>query len=401
MPQYFTEIGKTGIKWSAGYVYEEFLPVLQGSRGIKIYREMRDNDPIVGACLFAVKQVLRESRWDVKPFDPEDADCKKDAEFLRECMTSMSHPWSDFVSNILSMLDYGWSWFEQVFKRQKDGKIVWKKIAHRSQSSLEKWELDENGGIRGMWQRPAPDYRAIYLPIEKSLLFRSEPAGDNPEGRSILRNAYRPWYYKKAIEEIEGIGVERDLAGLPILVPPENLDIQSDAPEVKDAIVWGKKLITNIRRDEQDGVFLPYGWKLELLSSPGKRQFDTTAIIDRYNREIAATVLAQFIMLGMQRTGSYALAKEQTNLFFLCLEGWADSIATTFNRYAVPTLFRLNGIHRPPPYVVHTNLQRYNLKDLANYVSTLADKVGLVIDEDVHNYLKRYARLSEFSDIRK
>ena len=39
--------------------------------------------------------------------------------------------------------------------------------------------------------------------------------GDNPEGRSILRNAYFSWYFEKKIAEIEGIGIARDLAGLP------------------------------------------------------------------------------------------------------------------------------------------------------------------------------------------
>ena len=52
--------------------------------------------------------------------------------------------------------------------------------------------------------------------MEKCLLFRTQTHKNNPEGRSILRNAYRSWYFKKRIEEIEGVGIERDLAGIPI-----------------------------------------------------------------------------------------------------------------------------------------------------------------------------------------
>lgn len=398
------EVGKTGIKYSYGYVNEEFLTVLQGSQGIKIYREMSDNDSIVGACLHAIKQILRESRWTVRAGDETDANCKRDAEFLEKNMSEMSHSWSDFISNTLSMLPYGWSYFEQVFKRQKDGSVMWKKLAPRKQSSMERWELDDVGDVLGLWQRPAPDYRLVYLPMTKSLLFRTESAGNNPEGRSILRNAYRAWYFKKNIEEIEGIGVERDLAGLPVLTPPENFKIDGDDTETKNALSWAKKLVASIRRDEQDGVLKPFGWELELLGSPGQRQFDTTAIINRYNKEIAVTVLAQFIMLGMERTGSYALAKEQTDMFYLCLEGWADAIGATFNRNAVPTLFGLNGISsemRPLPYIVHTNIHKYSLRDLATYVSTLAKQECLVVDEDLKSYLKRYARLYEYSEKKK
>ena len=33
----------------------------------------------------------------------------------------------------------------------------------------------------------------------------------------MLRNSYRSWYYKKRLEEFESVGVERDLAGLPMV----------------------------------------------------------------------------------------------------------------------------------------------------------------------------------------
>ena len=398
------EVGKTGIKWSYGYLHEEFLTALQGSQGIKVYREMSDNDSIIGACLHAIKQILREARWTVKPGDENDAACKKDATFLDSCMSKMTHSWSDFMSDTLSMLVYGWSYFEQVYELQRDGSVIWKKLAHRKQSSMERWEIDDVGEVLGLWQRPAPDYRLVYLPITKSLLFRTESAGNNPEGRSILRNAYRAWYFKKNIEEIEGIGIERDLAGLPILTPPENFKLDGDDVETKNALAWAKKLVASIRRDEQDGILKPFGWEFELLGSPGQRQFDTTTVINRYNKEIAVTVLAQFIMLGMERTGSYALAKEQTDMFYLCLEGWADAIGSTFNRQAVPTLFGLNGVSeemRPLPYIVHTNIHRYGLKDLANYVSALAKQECLIVDDDLKRYLKQYARLQEYSEKRK
>lgn len=398
------EVGRSGIKTSYGYIQEEFLATLQGSRGIKIYCEMSNNDSIIGACLHAIKQILREARWTVKPGDESDANCKQDAEFLEKNMSDMVHPWSDFISNTLSMLVYGWSFFEQVFQLQKDGSVTWKKLAHRKQASMERWELDDVGEVLGLWQRAAPDYRLVYLPMTKALLFRTESAGNNPEGRSILRNAYRAWFFKKTIEEIEGIGIERDLAGLPILTPPENFKIDSDDKETKGALAWAKSLVASIRRDEQDGIILPFGWDFKLLGSPGQRQFDTTTVINRYNKEIAVTVLAQFIMLGMERTGSYALAKEQTDIFYLCLEGWADAIGSVFNRNAIPTLFGLNGISkdmRPLPYIVHTNIHRYNLKDIAAYVSSLAQHECLVVDDDLKQYLKRYARLSEFKEVQR
>ena len=182
--------------------------------------------------------------------------------------------------------------------------------------------------------------------------------------------------------------------------------MQSEDDEVVAQLEDAKALISNIRRDEQDGIIKPAGWEFELLSSSGQRQFDTVAIINRYNKEIAVTILAQFVMLGMERTGSYALAREQTDMFYQCLEGWADAAATTINRHAVKKLFAYNGITedmRPLPYIVHTPIRRFTLKDVAYYVEHLSgEKVNaLEIDEGVKSFLKRYGGLEEYSELRK
>lgn len=395
---WLNEIGKSGYNWSAGYVYEEFLTDLQGGNGIKIYREMSDNDPVIGACLFAIKQILREAKWTAKPADKSVA-AKKDAEFLYDCMHGMSHAWNTMIMDVLSFLSYGWSWHEVVYKRV-GSKIMWKKMPIRLQNSWDSWELNDNGSVVGFYQRPAPSYEQIYIPLNKSLLFRTELNGDNPEGRSVLRPAYRPWFFKKNLEEIEGIGAERDLAGLPVITTPESLDWDKDDPNVVAQLDYAKNLVSSLRRDEQDGVVKPAGWTLELLSSGGTRQFNTNEIIDRYDKRIAMVVLAQFIMLGMERTGSYALAQEQSDMFRVCLEGWMDCICDVFNRHAVPKLFAYNGIvDRPMPYVTHTLIRKYVLKDLAEYINKLVGCNALVVDEELQDYLKEYARLKQFREV--
>ena len=108
--------------------------------------------------------------------------------------------------------------------------------------------------------------------------------------------------------------------------------MDDDSTETSAVLDWAKKIVTNIRVDEQDGLILPYGWEFSLVGSPGEKQFDTTAVINRYSKEIAISLLAQFTMLGMDRTGSYALSNDIMDLFHLSLEGWADSIASTFNQ---------------------------------------------------------------------
>ena len=399
---FLTEIGNSGTKWSQGspqLPQDEFLTALQGIKGIKIYQEMADNDPIVTAILHAIKQVLREVRWSVKSSSSDPNTEDENVAFLKENMRSMDHSWSDFMSDVYSIFTYGWALFEEVYAL-RNGKIWWKKLAHRSQGSLYAWELGEHKNVVGMWQGIDSRVEKVYIPFSKCLHFVTEHKSGNPEGYSLLRGAYRPYYFKKNLEEIEAIGAEKDLVGMPELTPPEGFSMDDEKAETAAALTWAKNILTNVRRDEQDGLFLPFGWNFRLVPSPGQRAFNVNEIIDRKSKEIALTVLAQFIMLGMERTGSYALAKELIDMFYMSLESWADYIATVINRQGVTRLFALNGITNDVPYIVHTSVRRQDLRDITYFVSNLFDSSKITLSAELTSYLERYGRLHEFSEIR-
>ncbi len=324
------EIGRIGQRRYGGNIYEEFLHELRGKRGIEVYREMSENDDVVGAILFAIEMLVRQCAWNVEPGGNTAKD-REAAEFVESCMNDMQDTWTDTISEILSFITYGWSFHEIVYKRRMgntkdqrtkskytDGLIGWKKLPIRAQETLYQWEYDNEDNLLGMTQMPPPDFGICTIPIEKALLFRTKSRKNNPEGRSILRNAYRSWYFKRRIQEIEGIGIERDLAGLPVIYGPEGLDLWDTTIQSNvDALSGLETMVRNIRRDEMEGVVLPAGYKLELLSSGGTRQFDTNAIINRYDTRIAMTVLADFIFLGHDQTGAVCSRDRRFSRYYL------------------------------------------------------------------------------------
>ena len=109
------ELGVTGIKRTSGYIDEEFLPALRGRKAVRVYREMSANDSMVGALLFAIDKLVREVDWKVVPAN-QDEEAVNASEFLESCKDDMSHSWDDFIGEVLSMLTYGWSWHEIVYK---------------------------------------------------------------------------------------------------------------------------------------------------------------------------------------------------------------------------------------------------------------------------------------------
>jgi hypothetical protein len=268
-----------------------------------------------------------------------------------------------------------------------------RKLSIRSQDSLWKWVFDEDGGIEGLIQNPPPDYQLRYIPIEKSLLFRTKIAKNNPEGRSVLRSAYRSWYMLKNFQNVEGIGVERDLAGLPILTTPEGVDIwdTNDAAMVSLA-ANAKNVVASIRRDEQEGVLLPFGWDLKLLSTGGRRQMDTSEIITRYEQRIATSVLLDVILMGQDKVGSYALAGVKKGLFTASLEAYLDQISSVWNMHAIPQLFQLNGFNTDKGYpkLRHGTVESVDLETLGNYVQKLAGAGAPLFGNELEDPLLKY-----------
>ena len=407
----FNEIGNTGLKNSGGMVYEEFLPKLQWPRAGAVYHEMSSNDPVVTSILMASRQLIRKVEWSVEPASQKRADVKA-AQFLEECMNDMSGTWSSFIDDLMSFFEYGWSYMEIVYKKRNgngtkakcsskynDNRIGWRKISGRAQTTLQRWEIDEYGSIRGMYQYT--DKGVVFIPIEKALLFRTTTARNNPEGKSFLRGAYRPWYFKKHIEEVEGIGIERDLAGLPVITAPAGLDLfDKNNPKAIQTKNDALKLVSSIRRDRNEGVVLSDGWKIELLNSGGTHM-DTSGVINRYDQRIAITMLSDIVMMGGDKVGSFALAKTKESLLAAALDAQLANVVDILNEIAIPRLFALNtftGLSGFPKFKV-TSVITPNLTDLGNFIKALSGaKMPLFPDIDLENYLRRMVNFPEVNE---
>lgn len=417
------EIGRIGqrrygIKGNGSIFMEEFLPELQGLRGVEAYTEMMDNDATVGGVWFAIEMLMRKCDFTVDP-GGDTAKDKEAAEFIESCMTDMEETWPEFLSECLSFLPYGWSYHEIVYKRRggksgspltnskySDNLIGWRKLPIRAQDTLFGWEYKDNSDdLIGMTQMPPPDYEQVTIPLNKALHFKTRSRKANPEGRSIFRTAYRAYYFKKRLEEIEGYGMERDLAGFPVLYAPPNLDIWADDPESMKSLARAEEIVSSIRRDAREGLVLPggyeegSGWKFELLASSGKRQFDTNAIIDRYDKRIATSVLADFVMLGQQQVGSFALADSKTKIFALAIGAYLDVICEVFNNQGIPRLIDLNGDHfkgiTDYPKMKHGDIEEQDLTTFATFIEKMIGVGALVPDEELEKEIRRVGHLPE------
>lgn len=406
----FGELGATGLRQFGGYVREEWLRDLSGWRGVRMFREMRDNDPIIGAMFFATEMLLRAVSFHVDPVgkNPDDAEA---ADFVNSCVADMEQTWAEIISQVITFLQYGWQVSEIVYKRRQgqnanpqlnstydDGMIGWRKFAGRAQETLLHWEFNDSGDAIALVQLLPTGGPLLRVPLSKCLHFRTRLLKNSPEGVSALRNAYTSYFYKKRLMAIEAIGLERDLTGMPIAWVPARLLNSSATADDKAQLEALKKMARDTVRNEQEGFVFPLVYDVNgnklydftLLSTGGRRQFDTSSIIDRYDHRIAATMLADFITLGGgggDSRGSYAQSRNKTDMFSVALVGFLDLITGEFNRSAIPDLLRMNNL-KGKCVMQHGDIARRDLEVLADYAQKLTSSMLLTPDPVLEAHLR-------------
>jgi hypothetical protein len=351
----------------------------RGRKKVETIKEMIYNSPVVGALRLSYEMPVRDIDWFFTGPDEETSDDDPGLQLLNDSLAGMSRSWREHIVESMLFPFYGWSMFTITYK-QEDGRWLWKKLKMLGHDTIHRWLYNDDKSLKGLQQLPHlwPDP----IPIERMLVYRFRTTKDDPEGESILRPAYQAYYYVKSIQTIEGIGLERNLAGLPMLIPPHNADMSEGSADRTQA----EKIIRNIRMDEQAGILIPppsgpedhQKWSLELLSggySSGTRTLNTDSIISRYEKRILMSAHAQFLMLGMDNVGAMSTMEGGTDFHAMALNAAADIIAETFTQYAIPRLFELNGLDPKGYKLQHSPAGTLELMDFA----MILDKIGSMI----------------------
>ena len=410
------ELGVASDYARQGYLkQDEFIPQLRGTRAIKKYREMRDNDPIIGSIMTAMDMIIRAI--EIKMVPPkgkgEDPKALEAVVFVESVFGDMEGTMEDFLSEVLSFLTYGFSIFETVYKRRRgrntslpesfsmydDGLIGLRKLAPRAQWTIERFEMSPNGDILGVHQSAVGVYSNVYIPIEKLLHFRTVMTNNDPSGRSVLRNAYKAYHYANNLETIEAIAIEREMNGLPLGKVPAEYLAPTASDSQKKFVQDFQTILKNVRMNEMSYILLPSDTyvndngaqsptpkvSFELVASKGTRDIDIDKVIRRHQHNIARTVLADFIMLGGSDRGSFALSQSKTDLFLRAIEGFTKAISSVINAQLIPRLWALNGMdYDYMPVFKFGKVSPVDLEELGRFIARLSGaNENLFSDEDI------------------
>lgn len=326
----YGELGTAVPSPFSSWTRQEYNNELRGLQGLEKYDRMRRGDGTVRGTLRLVKTPVLSARWFMEAASDSTMDQNK-ANFAWECLTCyQSVTWPQTLTEILLMADFGYYMFEKVWEKRMIGgkeRVVWKKLAPRHPMDVLAWHFDKGGGPSHveMINPDELDPTPIVIPIDKLLVFSFDKEGGNIEGMSILRSAYKHWYYKDKLYMIDAIQKERHGIGVPVIKLPMGFT----SVDKKEADQLGR----NLRTNERAHVVLPPNWELLFAKLEGQ-PVDALKSIDHHDKQIQKNTLVAFM------DGN---AKEEDQTMFLKATRFiADIVAGVFNHYAIPQLIDYN-----------------------------------------------------------
>lgn len=420
------EVGQSGLIVLGGNIFEECQYELQWPQAIDTFKEMA-KDASIAAALEYVDSKVSTVEWEVNIPDGYEDTLKDHAEFLRQCQNDMVHDWRSFIKQANSFGRYGFACVEKVYRYRKkengskydDNLIGIKKLAIRSQDSVDRWKWSGNGkDLAGFYQNiiqyddtpqegwgyatPIREVTQKFIRRAKFLLFRHNPIKNSPTGTSPLAGVWKAWKMKKAYEESEALGCAQDANAFKILyVPPQYL-MEDASEEDRATKAEFEKILVNSHKARQSGILLPYletdsgnkMFEFDVKNISGTARYDTNSIIQRFNNEILVGLFADVLAMGNSGGGSYSMAESKLTVIDLAVRARLDEIKEQINNDLVRQLFELNGWDTSVmPYFDYVIPEEVDLDNLSKFVQRTAAVGMMPITPQTVNWIMRRANI--------
>lgn len=384
--------GESGTNIFKGIITsEEYNTRLTGQQALRQYDIMRRSDSTVRAALQVCKLPLLALDRTIEPAsdDPEDVYA---ANFIKRELFDRNIDLHNIIRQGLTMFEFGYSAAEKTFdltEFEGQTRIGIANIGFRKQTSVFAWETStgDPGIIQQLWDRQ------VDIPRVKLMVFTHDQEGENYNGISLLRYAFKDWDIKDKLILVNAIALEKLAMGVPILKAPAEADA-SDREKARAAL-------RQFRANEEAFMEMPDKWEIEMMDMKANSTKDVLPTIQYHDRQIVFSVLAQFLALGAaDASGSRAVSSDHSKLFLLSEEAVNKNIVTVIQEQLIKQLCDLNfsNLKNGYPKLTSSKLGDEDITALADGVGKLMTAGALTADPDMEDHLRKSMHLPLLPD---
>lgn len=404
------EVGNPFLKATGSWIQNEMRRDLAPPHNLITYEKMRQC-ATVGAALGTAEAFLTKALVKAKfTTNSKNPEAIEFCDYLNWNLKNLKdNTWYETCINILTYLQYGFSFVEKVYEpnfSKKHSKYTWKlkKLAPRSQHSISEWQYDELGRTVTGLKQYAP--MSLNLGLQRSyglnnnpnevikrnkfMLFAWDSKNGNPVGTSPLNGCYRAWREKTLIESLEVTGVSKGLGGIVVLrVPTEHINKAAEDPTSNEFKTLQSLQNQAALMHNGDQTYLLLGSDVQGENGNGKYTYDfslqgvenggnsvsTADIINERKKAILDCFGAGFINLGNDSTGSYSLADAKTSLHAFFMEKHMLFIQSVIQNDLVKQMMEINRVNLQendiPTFCLHA-LDEVNPEEYSKSAQRLA-----------------------------
>lgn len=356
--------------------------------------------------------------------DPVAEEALRLAQWLENVLfDEMNTPWTSLIGRMGMYKFHGFSLHEWTGIRREDGTIGIASVQNRPQVTIEKWDLDRSGELQGVIQRIPLDGKEEYLPRWKTVyVVDDELADGDPQGVGLFRHSAQKVVQLQRLEQLEIIGFETDLRGIPVTRAPleeirdalknETLTAEEATAMLAplDQFMRGhtKNKALAVRLDSAvhrglDANGAPSSvpkWDVSLLTGDSQGHEAIRIAVEGKQREIARVAFAEGFLLGGDGGSNRALGEEKSRFLSDFANSTLTDIANALNMDLVRPLWELNGY--PKELRPTLRFEAVSVEDVVR-VAEMLDKMGkagakLHPKDPVINTVRVRARLPKVPD---
>jgi hypothetical protein len=364
---------------------------------IQRYYDMLETDTVTRAFSTVLQLLLTSLTFEIKSNDEDDGDS------FHEIAEKMFTDWAggdfkDFLRNYVSTFLYGFSLFEMVLRKGETGYEVDDLCFHPQRYLTAKFK--DSYTLEGF------DSLLTQETIQLAQSVYAKGIGNfniSAYGESLLKPAYFHFKNKCFYLTKENRQVQINLEGVPIFtfdntkknkdnIEADKARLMAEANRYKAGLVTGLIMGSAPHTDDEGRMSNIKREDVRLMSVEGSKFIDTNTLIQREENSIARALMAGFLVMVGQDSGSYALSKDTTSMFKLLVEGIAQHLCDTFNHQVIKPLWVLNG--QPFEYLPELTYDSVDLTldGMATFINALSG-AGIVLTESQEDYLFEYGGL--------
>jgi hypothetical protein len=264
------------------------------------------------------------------------------------------------------------------------------KLASRKQRSIFKWQTQDKQA--GVTQFVPGGY--FDIPMDKLCIFTNQKEGDNFEGISMLRQAYKNWMIADKLTLVDAIRHERQGLGIIEVIPP----LGANETDVDAAITAARQA----RSNEEAVIKHNKDWIVQFmdLKAGSASNTDVLGSITHHNREALKAFLAQFLDLGQGKSGgSRSLSEDHSALFIASLEAIIKNVISTIQKQVIKPLVDYNFSKVTAyPTLEHSKIGDSDITVLAGAISSLVTAGALTPDAGMEQAIRTLVHLPDLPE---